>query len=89
MEAPSHQAATHPSSPDTLPATPPTRYRSIFANSHAVMLILDANSGRIIDANPAAEAFYGWSHDVLTHMHITDTNTLSPAEVPVSPRQHG
>ena len=89
MEARSHQAATRPNSSDTLPATPPTRYRSIFVNSHAVMLILDPGSGRIIDANPAAEAFYGWSHDVLTHMHITDTNTLSPAEVPVSPRQHG
>ena len=81
MEARSHQAATRPNSSDTLPATPPTRYRSIFVNSHAVMLILDPGSGRIIDANPAAEAFYGWPHDVLTRMHITDINTLSPAEV--------
>ena len=53
-------------------------YRSIFDNSHAVMLILDPASGRIADANPAAEKFYGWSRATLTRMHISEVNTLSP-----------
>ena len=53
------------------------RYRAIFANSHAVMLILDPQSGRIVDANHAAEKFYGWSHETLTRMHISEVNTLS------------
>jgi PAS domain S-box-containing protein len=54
------------------------RYAQIFYNSHAVMLILDPESGQIIDANPAAEGFYGWSRDTLKTMHIGDINTLSP-----------
>jgi PAS domain S-box-containing protein len=54
------------------------RYQSIFVNSHAVMLILDPESGRITDANPAAESFYGWSRATLTKMHISEVNTLSP-----------
>ncbi|HRP66057.1 MAG TPA: PAS domain S-box protein [Thauera sp.] len=53
-------------------------YRSIFDNSHAVMLILDPDSGRIEDANRAAESFYGWSRATLTRMHISEVNTLSP-----------
>ena len=54
------------------------RYAHIFNNSHAVMLILDPESGRILDANPAAEEFYGWSRETLQTMQIGDINTLSP-----------
>ncbi|HRO36931.1 PAS domain S-box protein [Thauera sp.] len=54
------------------------RYAHIFNNSHAVMLILDPESGRILDANPAAEEFYGWSKETLKSMQIGDINTLSP-----------
>ncbi|MHB8786487.1 MAG: PAS domain-containing hybrid sensor histidine kinase/response regulator [Thauera sp.] len=57
------------------------RYRSIFTNSHAAMLILDPQNGRVVDANPAAERFYGWSHAVLTQMHISQVNTLTPEAV--------
>ena len=43
------------------------RYRSLFTNNHAVMLIIDPDGGDIVDANPAACAFYGWSHgDMIT-----------------------
>jgi len=57
------------------------RYRSIFANSHAVMLILDPDSGRIVDVNPAGVAFYGWPRESMIQMHISALNTLSPAEL--------
>ncbi len=53
------------------------RYRAIFANSHAVMLILEFPSGRIVDANHAAERYYGWPRETLTRMHISEINTLS------------
>lgn len=57
------------------------RYRQIFNNKHTVMLIIDPQTGAIIDANPAAEAYYGYSHDSLCRMKIMDFNTLSPEEV--------
>jgi PAS domain S-box-containing protein len=55
------------------------RYRSIFHNSHASMLIIDPEDGRIVDVNPAAAAFYGWPAEEIRGMHISRINTL-PAE---------
>ncbi len=57
------------------------RYRHLFQNHHAVMLIIDFEDGRIIDANPAAATFYGWPIETLCRMHIQEINTLSPEEV--------
>ncbi|GAB1425600.1 hypothetical protein MASR2M16_28340 [Thauera terpenica] len=52
------------------------RYYNVFNNGLAVMLIIDPESGQIVDANSAAERFYGWSRERLRQMHITDINTL-------------
>jgi PAS domain S-box-containing protein len=57
------------------------RFRSIFTTSHAVVMIIDPNTGEIVDANPAASAYYGYPHEALTAMKITDINTLSEDEV--------
>lgn len=57
------------------------RYRSLFENHHTVMLILDPSDGSIVDANPAAEAFYGWDRPTLKTMSISDINTLLPEEI--------
>lgn len=57
------------------------RFRSLFQNNHAVMLVIDPATGEIFDANPAACAYYGWSHDELTRMKIADINTLTPAQI--------
>ncbi len=56
-------------------------YREIFENRHVVMFIIDPATGEIVDANPAAERFYGWSRETLRSMRITEINALSPAEV--------
>jgi two-component system cell cycle sensor histidine kinase/response regulator CckA len=40
-----------------------------------------ASTGRIVDANHAAAAFYGWSREQLARVRIQEINTLSPAEV--------
>ena len=58
-----------------------SRYRSLFQNTHAVMLLIDPNSGDVLDANSAAEHFYGWPRDELVQKRITEINTLSPDEV--------
>ena len=53
------------------------RFRKLFIQHSAVMLILDAKTGRIVDANKAAVRFYGWSLDELRQMNILEINTLS------------
>ena len=57
------------------------RYRSLFKNNHSVMLLIDPESADIVDANPAAVSFYGWSIEALTGKKITDINTLSNEQV--------
>ncbi len=50
------------------------RYREIFLNNHAVMLIIDPINGDIVDANPAAANFYRYDTDKLLTMNISDIN---------------
>ncbi len=57
------------------------RYRGLFHKSRSVMLLVDPKDGRIVDANEAAERYYGWTLDELTSMYITDINMLSADEV--------
>ncbi|MFO7978489.1 MAG: transporter substrate-binding domain-containing protein [Bacteroidales bacterium] len=54
------------------------RYRSIFQNKHTIMMLIDPQTGDILDANPAAEAFYGWPHHQLVSMNINQISTLDP-----------
>lgn len=56
-------------------------YRNMFNRHSAVKLLIDPDTGRIVDANEAAVKFYGWRHDELTQMKIQDINTLPPEEV--------
>ncbi len=57
------------------------RYRELFDRSKSVMLLIDPESARIVDANDAAVRYYGWPREELTAMSITDINTLSAEEV--------
>ena len=57
------------------------RYKSLFKNNHSVMLLIDPESANIVDANPAAISFYGWSHEELIRKKITDINTLTERQV--------
>ena len=57
------------------------RYSSLFKNNHSVMLLIDPVSADIVDANPAACNFYGWSQEELTSMKITDINMLPNEEI--------
>jgi two-component system, cell cycle sensor histidine kinase and response regulator CckA len=56
------------------------RYRSLFENKHTVMLIIDPEDGRIVDANPAAVIYYGWKRGELRNMQISQINILAEAE---------
>ncbi|MGD9165818.1 MAG: PAS domain S-box protein [Syntrophobacterales bacterium] len=57
------------------------RYSSLFKNNHSVMLLIDPESADIVDANPAACSFYGWSQEELTSKKITDINMLTNEQV--------
>ncbi|MCX9077893.1 MAG: PAS domain S-box protein [Candidatus Methanoperedens sp.] len=61
--------------------TSETYHTSLFHNHHAVMLLIDPDTGDIVDANPAACAFYGYTRAELTSRNITDLNTLPPEAV--------
>ncbi len=46
----------------------------------AVMLILEAETGKILDANPAATDFYGYTREELLSMKVQDINMLPKEE---------
>lgn len=56
-------------------------YRNVFEKNTSVKLIIDPASGEIVDANPAACRFYGYSKEQLLHMHVPDINILPPEEI--------
>lgn len=50
------------------------KFRTIFNNHAAVKLIIDPETGAIIEGNNAAVSFYGWPSDVLKTKTIFDIN---------------
>lgn len=54
------------------------RQRKIFMENGAVMLLMEPESGQILDANHAAAAYYGYSREQLLHMSIQQINTMPP-----------
>lgn len=57
------------------------RHRSFFEKNTSVKLLIEPESGRIIDANPAAASYYGYPRETLLAMPIDALNCLSPADV--------
>lgn len=57
------------------------RYRSIFENNHAPMFIVDPETANILDVNPAALNYYGWSEEEMLKMNMTQINTASPEKI--------
>jgi diguanylate cyclase (GGDEF)-like protein/PAS domain S-box-containing protein len=57
------------------------RYRQMFENNRAVQLLIDPDSGTIVDANMAAADFYGYALDELIGMRIWQINVLGPERV--------
>lgn len=57
------------------------RLESMFYYHTAVMLIIEPESGSIVDANPAACKFYGYRKEELQSMVISDINMLPEAEI--------
>ncbi len=54
------------------------RFRKLFENHAAVMLVIDPATTNIVDANKEAAKFYGWPVKELRQMQIGQINTLPP-----------
>ncbi len=47
-------------------------FRRMFEENNAVMLLFDIESGKILDANPAAAAYYGYPREVIKSLSVGD-----------------
>ena len=56
-------------------------YKALFEKNTTVILLINPGDGHIVDANPAACAFYGYDRADLTRMKISDINQLTPSQV--------
>ncbi len=53
-------------------ATEPDLFRRLFEENNAVMLLFDVHTGKFIDGNPAAAAFYGYPREQIRTLHVED-----------------
>ncbi len=58
-----------------------SRYRQIFEKTTSVCLLVDVESTRLVDVNPAAVLFYGWSREELIGKPIGEINILREEEL--------
>jgi PAS domain-containing protein len=56
-------------------------YRRLFEDHSAIKLLIDPDTGKIVQSNHAAAAYYGWSREELSQMRIQQINTLTPEEI--------
>jgi PAS domain S-box-containing protein len=57
------------------------RFRMMFEKSKAIMLLIDPDSGNIINANSSATEFYGYPLKTLQSMNINQINQLPLEEI--------
>ena len=64
------------------------RFREMFENHQAMMLLIEPESGRIIDSNDAASKFYGYSREALTKMNIAVSINYQLRKLRMNGRSH-
>ncbi|MGQ7871217.1 PAS domain S-box protein [Sunxiuqinia sp. sy24] len=55
-------------------------YKNLFKNDSAIKLLIDMNNGDIVDANRAAQSFYGYSRKQLKQMNIQEIFQFAEGE---------
>lgn len=55
-------------------------YMNLFHNNHAIMLVIDPETGDLKDVNPAALKYYGYSREEMLNLKGCDLNALSREE---------
>lgn len=54
------------------------RYRHLFEGNAAVLLLIDPDTGHVVDGNQAAIDFYGWPREELRGKPISEINQTAP-----------
>ena len=57
------------------------RFKRMFENHDAIMLLIEPETGLIINANNAASKFYGYSKSMICSLKITDINGMSAEQL--------
>lgn len=57
------------------------RYATLFNESPNIMMLIDPQTAKILDANPAACSFYGYDRQEWPEMTISDINSLAPEKI--------
>lgn len=57
------------------------RFRTLFNSHSAIQVLLDPDTGKVLDVNQEASEWYGWSVDELRQMYTCDVNTLPPEAI--------
>ncbi|WP_415718334.1 PAS domain S-box protein [Maridesulfovibrio sp.] len=57
------------------------RFRAMFEFNSVVMLLIDPDNGRILEANNAASRYYGWPVEEMTSMSLSDITLERPEEL--------
>jgi PAS domain S-box-containing protein len=56
--------------------------QQLFHKTGAVILIVDRKTRQIVDANPSAERFYGWTRDDLVQKQLSELELAAEEDVP-------
>lgn len=56
-------------------------YQMLFENHNSVMLVINPETGKIVEANCAAIQYYGYTKETILKMNINEINTLSDDEI--------
>lgn len=56
-------------------------FRAAFFASRSIMYLIDPINGEIVDANPAACAFYGYKHEDVQHLPLTSVSLLGQGRI--------
>jgi PAS domain S-box-containing protein len=58
-----------------------SRYRSLFQNNGAVIMLIDPDTGDICDANSAACSYYGYTREEMLSLNIANINILPKEQI--------
>ena len=56
------------------------RFESMFKNHDSIMLLINPNTGNIVDANKSAIKFYGYTHKEFLNMNVSNINILNEVQ---------
>ncbi|MCF8346400.1 MAG: PAS domain S-box protein, partial [Bacteroidales bacterium] len=56
-------------------------FQTLFTDGYSIKLIIDSETGQIVDANKSACSFYGYSHDEIIKKNISEINLLTDEQV--------